>query len=144
MTNDKCQRNARIQTPNESPPRLIRPFRFREFGFPSSLVIRHSDFTTSAEWVLGLRARAQPGSREKRWYIGHPFAVDHVRQISGDAFHDPVEERQALWCGGQGGLWIRLIGPDRAADIVRERGKRDGGFKFLRVAGQVLGEAVAA
>ena len=99
-------------------------------GRPVGLDFGCSDFTTR--------------SGEKRWYAGHAFAVDHFRNISGDAFHDPVEERLALLCGGKGGLVIGLIGPDCSADVVRERGQRDGGFKLLRVTRQVFGEAVAA
>src|SRR5437870_5378806 len=90
-----------------------------------------------------LEGTCPTGSGEKWWYAGYPFAVDHFRQISRGAFHDPIEECLALLCGGEGGLRIGLLGPDRSADIVRKRGKRDGGFKLLRVTRQVLGESVA-
>src|SRR3989442_10769635 len=93
------------------------------FGFWHSLDIGHSSFGVCN--VCGrnsglVSTLAPPGSKEKRWYAGHPFPIDHFLEMVRDSFDYPLNERLSLPCGGDAGIGIRLILPCVCSDVLRE------------------------
>ena len=72
------------------------------------------------------------------------FAVDHFLEVARDAFDNAVDKFTAGFGGGHGRFLILLIRPHVGADILRKGVKPERGFKFLRVAGQVLRQSMSA